>query len=219
MRTIASILDRLLAHHPTYGEALQAGIVNYSALARLLRPEIEEALLEPISDGAVTMALRRHAEQVLSQYPTERIHPIRNITVRSEIVEVAYHSTPELNVVHQKLLKFAERYEQPFLAYGQGTGETTFDMSRVLLPHLKDLTKGLKPIALYDNLATISVRLPTDTVTTTGVYYPFVKALAWSKINVYQIISYFTEVTFVVAEADIDKAFSLLKSLQKRSVS
>lgn len=192
--------------------------MNYSALARLLRPEIEAALLEPISDGAVTMALRRHAEQVLSQYPTERVHPIRNITVRSEIVEVAYHSTPELNVVHQKLLKLAERYDQPFLSYGQGTGETTFDMSQVLLPHLKELTKGIKPIVLYDNLATISVRLPSDTVVISGVYYPFVKALAWAQINVYQIISYFSEVTFVVAEADIDKAFSLLKGLQKRNL-
>jgi aspartokinase len=216
MRTITSIIDRLLAAYPTYGEALQAGIVNYSALARILKPQIEAELLEDVTAGAVTMALRRHSEHLLAHYPRERVHPIRNITVRSEIVEVAYISVPELNAVHQKLLKIAERYDQPFLSYGQGVGETTFDMSSVLLPHLRQLTKGRKPIAVYENLATISVRLPTDTVTTTGVYYPFVKALAWSQINVFQIISYFTEVNFVVAEADIEKAFSLLKGLQKK---
>lgn len=216
MITIAQTIETVIASHPTFGEALREGIVNYSALARRMMPMIEEILLEDVTEGSVVMALRRHATTLAAKYPKETIHPIRNITVRSEIVEAAFISTPELNKIHQKLLTAAEKLDNPFVAYGQGTGESTFDISASLLPILEDLTKGQKRIALFKNLSVISIRMPLDTVTLPGVYYPFVKAFAWSKINVYQIISYFTEVNFIVDDADIERAFALMKALAKR---
>ncbi len=217
MITIAQTIEKIIASHPSYGEALREGIVNYSALARKMMPEIEDMLLEKVTEGSVVMALRRRASDLAGKYPKETVHPIKNITVRSDIVELAFVSTPELNRVHQKLLTIAEKHDNPFLAYGQGIGETTFDMSISLLPHLEELTKGQKRIAIFKNLSVISIRMPLDTVTIPGVYYPFVKAFAWSEINVYQIVSYFTEVNFIIDDKDIERAFTLMKTLTKRS--
>ncbi len=217
MITIANAIERVIGTHPTYGEALKEDIVNFSALARKMKPEIEDILLEEVTDGAVVMALRRHAKALGANYPAETVHAIRNITLRSDITEVAFQSSPHLNVVHRKLLTIAEKLEQPFLAYGQGTAETTFDLANVLLPHLEELTKGENRIAKFTNLSAISVRLPLETVSIPGVYYPFVKALAWQRINVYQIISYFTEVNFILDDKDIDRAFAIIKGMGKRS--
>ncbi len=217
MITISNAIERLISAHPSYGEAMTEGIVNFSALARKLKPGIEEILLEDVTEGAVIMALRRHARDLSSKVPSEAVHPIRNITVRSEITEVAFQSTQNLNKVHQKLLAIAEKLDSPFISYGQGVGETTFDISTSLLPDLLAMTKGEKKIAKFDHLSAISIRLPLGTVTIPGVYYPFVKALAWNRINVYQIISYFTEVTFIVDDKDIERAFSLMKAMAKRS--
>ncbi len=217
MITIAQTIEKVIASNPTFGEALREGIVNFSALARKMMPAIEEILLEDVTEGSIVMALRRHAADLAGKYPKETVYPIKNITVRSDIVEVAFVSTPELNKIHQKLLQEAEKHDNPFLAYGQGTGESTFDLSVALLPYLESLTKGQKRIALFKNLSVISIRMPLDTVTLPGVYYPFVKAFAWSKINVYQIISYFTEVNFIIDDHDIERAFTLMKSLAKRA--
>ena len=104
MITIAQTIEKVIAGHPSYGEALREGIVNFSALARKMMPEIEEILLEDVTEGSVVMALRRHAADLAIKYPKETVHPIRNITVRSDIVELAFLSTPELNKIHQKLL-------------------------------------------------------------------------------------------------------------------
>lgn len=216
MITIAQTIEKVIAAHPTYGEALREGIVNFSALARKMMPDIEDLLLEEVTEGSVVMALRRHAANLARKYPEETVHPIKNITVRSDIAELAFVSTPELNKIHQKLLLIAEKMDNPFIAYGQGTGESTFDVSVALLPHLEELTKGQKRIAKFTNLSVISIRMPLDTVTLPGVYYPFVKAFAWAGINVYQIISYFTEVNFIVDDKDIEKAFTLMKALAKR---
>lgn len=217
MITIAQTIEKVIEAHPSYGEALREGIVNFSALARKMKPEIEEILLEDVTEGSVVMALRRHADSLMTKYPKETVHPIRNITVKSDIVELAFESTPELNKIHQKLLAVAEKQDNPFLSYGQGVGETTFDLSTSLLPALNELTKGQKRIAEFKNLSVITIRMPLDTVTLPGVYYPFVKAFAWSGINVYQIISYFTEVNFVIDDKDIERAFTLIKALAKRS--
>ncbi len=217
MITITNAIELLISAHPSYGEAMSEEIVNFSALARKLKPGIEEILLEDVTEGAVVMALRRHAKELSSKMPRESVHQIRNITVRSEITEIAFQSTPNLNKVHQKLLAIAEKFDTPFLSYGQGVGETTFDISTVLLPALLTMTKGEKRIAKFDNLSAISIRLPLGTVTIPGVYYPFVKTLAWNRINVYQIISYFTEVTFIVDDKDIERAFGLMKAMTKRS--
>lgn len=217
MITIAQTIEKVIASHPSYGEALREGIVNFSSLARKIMPAIEDILLEKVTEGSVVMALRRHAEDLAKKYPGETVYPIRNITVKSDIVEIAFLSTPELNKIHQKLLAIAEKQDNPFMVFGQGVGETTFDLSTSLLPHLEELTKGQKQIARFENLSVISIRMPLDTVTLPGVYYPFVKAFAWSGINVYQIVSYFTEVNFIVDDKDIERAFALMKELAKRS--
>ncbi len=217
MITIAQTIEKVIAGHPSYGEALREGIVNFSALARKMKPEIEEILLEDVTEGSIVMALRRRSADLAEKYPKETVHPIKNITVRSDIVEYAFLSTPELNKIHQKLLTIAEKHDNPFIAYGQGTGESTFDLSASLAPALETLTKGQKRIAKYTNLSVISIRMPLETVTLPGVYYPFVKAFAWSGINVYQIISYFTEVNFIIDDKDIERAFTLMKTLAKRA--
>ncbi len=217
MRTISDIIAKLIEEMPLYGEALREGILNVIELARSIKPDIEDVLLETVSLNAVMMAIRRYEKTVREKYPPEVIHPMLNITIRSHLVEVAFHSVPELNTVHQELLIIAKQYDSPFLSYGYGTAETTFDMSRVLFPHLMELTKKYPPIAIYDQLSAISIRLPKDTVTMTGVYAPFVRAMTWQKICVYEIISYFSEITFVIHEKDVDRAFALMKVLEKRS--
>ena len=218
MITIAHTIEKIIEANPSYGEALALDIVNFSSLARRIRPEIEEMLLEPVTEGAVVMALRRHADLLLKKFPVrEQLHHVRNISVRSEITEVAFVTSPHMSKIHQQLLKVAEQYDNPFFSFGQGTGEATFDISDVLVPHLLKLAAGEKKIALFKNLAVISARLPLDTVTVPGVYFPFVRTFAWNKINVYQIISYFTEINFVIDEKDIERAFAIVKGLAKRA--
>ena len=218
MITIAQTIEQIIAGNPAYGEALALDIVNFSSLARQIRPQIEEILLESVTEGAVVMALRRHADALIQKFPVaEQLHQVRNISVRSEITEVAFSTSTNMSRIHQQLLKIADQYDNPFFSFGQGTGETTLDISDVLVPHLLKLAESEKRIALYKNLAVISARLPIETVTVSGVYFPFVRAFAWNKINVYQIISYFTEINFVIDEKDIERAFAIVKGLAKRA--
>ena len=68
-------------------------------------------------------------------------------------------------------------------------------------------------IAEYPNLSAISVRMPPEVMHVTGIFAPFVQTLAWKHISVFQIVSHFTEITFLVSDKDADIAFNVIKSI------
>ncbi|TSC55732.1 MAG: hypothetical protein G01um101418_753 [Parcubacteria group bacterium Gr01-1014_18] len=63
------------------------------------------------------------------------------------------------------------------------------------------------------DLSSITIKLPEETITTPGVYYPILKALAWEGINIIEIISIGTELSILFKSNDVDRAFSIIKSL------
>ncbi len=217
MITVTDLVEEEVSKNPLYGEAMAEGIVNYSALARKMKDRIEDARMEPVTEGAIHMALKRHADELAAKRPNvEFVHKVRNITVRSDLAEMAFKNSPNLPKVHQKLLKIGERFDDPFSYYSVGHAETTFVIADVLLPYLKDMTKEEECLGEFTNLSSISVRLPDETVCIPGVYYPFVKAFAWERINFIEIISHFTELNFVVEEKDVEHAFTVIKRLARK---
>jgi aspartokinase len=102
----------------------------------------------------------------------------------------------------------ANRY---FLILSQGVFETTIILSRELETQIKTISHGEKIVAVIKNLASITIRLPEEAITTAGVHYYINKALAWENINVVEVASTYSEFTVILKENDVDKAFSILK--------
>lgn len=215
MQTIAQAVERAIAGSPLYGEAILQEIVNYSAIARKVKPAVEGILLEPVTDGAVTIALKRYALSLRqNRRNVATTYPIRNISLRSGLTALIFQNSPILQIVHQNILPLGVS-EDAFIHFAQGSRESSFIVSDGCLPVLKKLAAKEKLVAEYPALSAISVRMPPEVMHVTGVFAPFVQALAWQQISVYQIVSHFTEITFVVADNDADRAFDVIKSVSK----
>ena len=65
-----------------------------------------------------------------------------------------------------------------------------------------------------DNLCSISFKLPEENVSIPGIYYFVFQKLSWDGINISQIISTSNEFTILVAESEVDKAFSIINKLK-----
>jgi hypothetical protein len=83
MQSISDAIKQKVLHSPFLEAGLASGIINLSALARQIKPEIESRLVKNASDGAMIMALKRladelHDDKLLNQdhYPLQyqRIH-------------------------------------------------------------------------------------------------------------------------------------------------
>ena len=81
-----------------------------------------------------------------------------------------------------------------------------------ILPEMEEIFKDEKLIAKIKNLSSITILLSQETVNTTGAYYSILKLLAWNEINIIDVISTYTELTIILSDTDIDKAFSILKN-------
>jgi len=73
---------------------------------------------------------------------------------------------------------------------------------------------GEKLLHKYENLASITVKLPKDNVSTPGVYYFIFQRLAWEGIIVNEVISTSYEFTILVSEDEVDVAFKVIKDLK-----
>ncbi|TSC58813.1 MAG: hypothetical protein Greene041619_359 [Candidatus Peregrinibacteria bacterium Greene0416_19] len=214
MITVARAVERALEDHPLSGQAMQAGIVNYSALARELKPVVESILLQPVSEGAVTIALKRQAVRLRKRPPPPLLrHPVRNIALRSGLTAFIYQNSPRLQDIHRRLIDATGHGDDAFIHFAQGSRESSFLVSDNLLPVLRKLTTREAQTACYPDLTAIGVRMPPEVMTLPGVFAPFVQALGWKEVSIYQIVSHFTEITFIVSDADADRALRVIKAV------
>jgi hypothetical protein len=65
-----------------------------------------------------------------------------------------------------------------------------------------------------ENLASITVKLPSENVSVPGIYYFIFQRLAWEGIVLYEVISTTNEFTVLVNDDQVDIAFSVIKDLK-----
>lgn len=215
MITIAQAVEQAIAGSPLYGEAILSGIVNFSAIARKIQPTIEAKLFEPVTEGAITIALKRYAAHLKKDHTNVAdSYAIRTISMRSDLTVLIYQNSPSLQHIHQKILQM-NIHDDAFIHFAQGSRESSFVVSDKPVADLKKLTEKETLIEEHHALTAISVRMPPEVMHIAGVFAPFVQVLGWQKISVYQIVSHFTEITFLVSNQDADRAFTLIKSISK----
>ena len=59
MLSLRDAVKEHLRTRPFLEEALNEGLINISALSRMLKDDIEESTGEPVNEGAIIMAIKR----------------------------------------------------------------------------------------------------------------------------------------------------------------
>jgi len=214
MKTISDEIRQIILSQPYLEEALTRGIINYSALAREIRPQIEKELFKDLSDSAVMMAIKRLAERLPDRLkPIEKhVRNMMRMTVRSDLLEYTYPSNGRIMTSISMITSKIQNPAMEFFTFSLGSHEVTMIFSRNMKATVDQTIQANRPNVILEHLSTISINLPEETVTTPGIHYAILKQLAWNRINVVEVVSTYTEFTIVLASKDIDKAFSILMS-------
>jgi hypothetical protein len=223
MFTIAQVVEEILMKKPFLEEGLSRGLINLSALARELQPQIEKRLYErtlllrnkDIQIGAIVMALKRieakSANKSESNQLQEVVSNLGDMTVRSNIVEYTFENSSTLAEKQTRLMHQASLLPNSFLTVTDGVFETTFFASANLKSSIEEQMAGEKIKNQADNLSSITIIIPASATDIPGVYYAILKKLAWNGINFVEVVSSLTELTIFMRSEDIDHAFSTLK--------
>lgn len=211
MITIPEIVEKIINSSMFLEEGLVEGIINHSALARKLKPEIEKQLIKRVETGAILMAIRRLSRKIKPQPSFKKIFQSTNdLIVRSNLVEFVIANINFSINMHKELIELAELEEEYFMTITEGVFETTIIASGELKNKIKKILLN-QAITQLVNLSSITIKLPKENVYMPGLYFYFLKALAKEGINVVEVVSTYTEITLILEDKEVDRAFSVLK--------
>jgi aspartokinase len=216
MANITDIVEKLISEKPFVQEGLSRGIINHAALAEELIPLIEKELKHKVKFSAVNMAIRRLSEKMTKSVMAEvSFDEFTDISLRTDLAEITLFHHIDSNKIIQQLYALVDLKSGDFLSITQGmhelmiiTNDRYFEKIKKLLP--KDIIKHS-----MKDLCSITVNIPTQTTNTFGLFYISTRALNWENVNIIDIISTHTEMTFIVREEDSGRALEALKRLIK----
>lgn len=215
MKPIARIVEEILEDKPFLSESLAEGLINLSALARNILPEVEEIAKKTVNPSAIVMALKRlplTREMHSKQHIQDILQGIGDITVRSNLTDFTFLNSSTLVENQAILLKEIQQKNDTFYTFSKGVNETTLVLSTVIAKEAQAIFSNETLLYRSDKISSITLKLPIENTRYPGLYYQIFKKLAWESINILEVISTTNEFTLVVHDRDVNKAFNVLKS-------
>jgi len=212
--TIKEAVDTILRSRPYLEEFLYEGLINTTALARKISPDIVKLTGKEPKTGAVVMAIQRHNPGKLLNADIKAsslMANISNIIVRSDILVHTYNNSVTLADRLTELSMLLSKKKRVFYTFSQGVFETTLIFGKRAIEDIKKVMEGEEIISKAVNQSCITLYLPDENTSIPGYYYYILKLIAWEGINITEILSTTNEFSIILNEKYVDKAFSVLK--------
>lgn len=214
MITVPEATKKIIERSRYLAEAMSKGLINYSALARYIQPELKEMLIKDVSESSIIMALKRLEPYFKPKYKNSDIFKTPpEMIVRSNLTEITIANSLTTSQKYLAIFKDYQHQQKYFFTFAEGMSETTIIASQELKEKIITKLTDEHIIANLSHLSAITIRLPKENVITPGIYYFFLKSLAWEGINIIEVISTYFEITIIFEDKDINRAFGILKSL------
>jgi len=218
MVTISHIVKKIVSGQPFVEEALGSRIISFGNLAEQMLPAIEQELGKKIKHAAVVMALRRHADEISEQRKKANAFDYSGeIIVKTNVCDFSIiKSTSLLNKLKSiyNLINF-ERGDT--LNVIIGNNEVSIIVNEKYTEKLTKFLSGEKILNKEQGLVALAIIFNSnDFYSTPGVIFNAVRKLAWENINIYEIVSTMTELTFILNKKDSMKAYNVLQELVSR---
>ncbi|MBT4823930.1 hypothetical protein HN695_01015 [Candidatus Woesearchaeota archaeon] len=214
MVTIARTVEKIIERKPFLQEALIRGIVNVAALAEEITSEVEQEMGQKVKFSAVMMAIRRLGEK-LEKTVINRVKfdKSTDVSLRSDLYEITLKKIPGVQTKISKLYELINSKENDILTVTQGFHEITLITNKRNKEKIKKIFKKEEIKSEIEDLASVTINIPPEAIESVGLFYIATKALTWENINAIEVVSTFTELTFIIKENSAAKAFDVLKRL------
>lgn len=213
MLKISTAVQKIVLNSEMAVLALESGCLNLSKYALLIQTDVEKLTQKQVNKNSIVAALTRivlplgFGQQLL---PPIRIH---DVAVKSGLIEVAYEKTQEHVKIFNALYCNRDVSASNFFMFTQGNGEIAVVVLEQVLPQLLAMFQPSEPKVILRDLAGLTMRFSETDVNKPNLLYSFLQKFAMKQLNIVEMISTYTELTLIVAQADVEKAFAILNKL------
>lgn len=215
MLSVQSVVNHFMNERPFVQECLNQSLINYNALAKQLKPDIETELQKEVNLLTISMALRRYAKRDLINFVKQVvIDPDTELTSKSNLVEFTFIKSSTLLT---KLNSFSEQIQ-----IGKGdVFSVIHGINNVsLLTNTRHtntveylIASGEEVINKLSNIGAIFMLIPQQYRVIPGFFYYLSRNLSFHNINIYSMLNVDTEVLFLFKEVDVPRALQVLQNL------
>ena len=215
MVTVSHIVKKIVNGQPFVEEGLANGIISIGSLAEQIQPKIEQELNKKIKIPAVVMALRRYADEISEHRKKLKAFDYSGeLIIRTNICDFAFVKSPSLMTKLRTIHHLVNFERGDTLNVIIGNNEISIIINEKYMEKLIKFMHGEKIVNKEQGLAALTIIFKSENFTETpGVIFNIVRKLAWENINIYEIVSTMTELTFILNKKDSMKAYDVLQEV------
>lgn len=214
-KSITEAVRETISNDLSFQDSLQRDYCNISALARLIRPQIDHMLGRDTSIESIITALKRSKHDYnVQQKPIAAILAASTITVNTDVAKV---SAKKSKKTIEKVAKAMIQSTGNFISISESIMSITLVFDDLLLQDVKGMFAHDDILEIENSLAAIIVHSPEDIIKTPGCAIAFYNQLARRHINIEDTVSCYTDTIVLVKMEQVGKAFNALTDLISNS--
>src|SRR3989338_4813104 len=215
MVTISHIVKKIVSEQPFVEEGLGEGIISVASLAEQLQPKIEQELSKKIKLPAIVMALRRYSDEVQQhRQKVKKFNYAAELLLKTNICDFTVVKSPSLLAKLKTAYNLVDFERGDTLNVILGNNEVSVIINEKYIDKLAKFLHGEKIVTKEIGLVALTIIfIADDFLHTPGIIFDVVRKLAWNNINIYEIVSTMTELTFILGKKDSMKAYDVLQEI------
>jgi len=215
MVTVSHLVKKAVSENSFLLEAMGKELISHGNLAEQLKPEIEKELGKKLKESAIVMALRRYEEELQGYDKKIRKFSFKGeIIMRTNIIDFNVVKSQSLLAKIKNLYSLVNFERGGILNVILGNNEISIITNEKYREKLSDFLKVEKILNKEVDLVALTISFTGDGFfDTPGVIFTAVRKLAWEGVNIYEIVSTMTELTFILSNKDSMRAYNVLHEL------
>jgi aspartokinase len=214
-KSITEAVREIIGSDLSFQDSLQRDYCNISALARLIKPQIDHMLGKDTSIESIITALKRSKyDYNVQEKPIASILAASTITVNTDVAKV---SAKKSKKTIEKVAKAMIQSVGNFISISESIMSITLVFDDLLLQDVKVMFAYDDILEVENGLAAIIVHSPEDIIKTPGCAIAFYNQLARRHINIEDTVSCYTDTIVLVKMEQVGKAFNALTDLISNS--
>lgn len=214
-KSISSTVKGIINSDLSFQDSLQHDYCNITALARLIKPQIDQIRDRNTNIESIITAVKRSKNLYnASKLPTASILASSTISVKTDVAKL---SAGKNKKTIEKVAKALIQNTDNFISVSESILSITLVFDDAVLDTVKAIFSNYEILEIEEDLAAIMVHSPEEIIKTPGCAIAFYNQLAHRHINIEDTVSCYTDTIVLVKMSDVGKAFHALTDLISNS--
>jgi len=219
-KSVARIIEDLISEAPMLEDYLARGLINQSALARNLIPEVKKQLGEAPNPQAAMMAIKRYSSRAEKKKYLQDIKKVLGdctINLKSGVTDIAIELKANLFPLFNDLAKEVKTEKGEVLSFVQGFSEAAIILDDKYADFLLSRLNKSEILIVEKDLVVLYLLAPPKFWVVPGIIAYLTSQISARGVNIVDIVTTQTELSLILKKDDATVAFDTINRLIEES--